>query len=864
MTPPAAPDEDTPTEAWAADAPVGRSSPASDGGRFVPGTVIGGRYRIVGLLGRGGMGQVYRADDLKLSHAVALKFLPPALLRDGAALARLHQEVRLARQIAHPAVCRVFDIGETEGEHFLTMEYIDGEDVASLTRRIGRLPADKALQVARQVCAGLAAAHEAGVLHRDLKPANVMIDGRGRARIADFGLAGLEADLRRGGDASGTPAYMAPEQLAGGAVTRQSEVYSLGLLLFELFTGRRYFDGATVPAVLRQRESGVSFDAGGDGLDPTVARVVRRCLEEDPARRPASVVQVAAALPGGDPLREAIAAGETPSPEMVAAAVTEGALAPRTAGLLLTTVVVLLALLSVGDRFNLHHRVPLEKPPEVLADRARTLLAAIGCEEGADRAFGFRMDQAYLAWDGDPRPPLERWRRLATGQPVTYYFWYRESPVALAPTTDLSPSETDPPAHVEGMARVAFDPRGRLVALEVVPPASRERTKAAPVDWAPLLAAAGLEANRLAPAEPQWSAPVDADEHVAWTTTVPGHPDLPARVEAAAAGGRPVFFSLAAPWAEAPLARPEGADSGQRGAALIGAALLLTVLAGGLGMARRNLRLGRGDRRGAFKVAATIFALVLASNLLGAEPAATLESVLLVLARALSRSLTLSAVTWVLYVALEPYVRRHRPELVVSWTRLLSGEWKDPMVGRDVLIGAALGLAATASLTLAGWLKQAFAAPQPPNRLIEVSTLDGLLPALGVLLRLPVTAIAFSFATLVFVALVRGFVRTEARAAVVLWAALWCAQVLATARSWPMAVAAGLWSAIAVATVTHFGLVAGTALQLVHALTALFPLTTDLAPFYAGRSLMAVGVVAALSIVAWRVSTAGAGRGLED
>ena len=281
-------------------------------------------------------------------------------------------------------------------------------------------------------------------------------------------------------------------------------------------------------------------------------------------------------------------------------------------------------------------------------------------------------------------------------------------------------------------------------------------------------------------------------------------------------------------------------------------------------MARRNLRLGRGDRRGAFRVAATIFALVVASNLLGSEPAATLQSVLVVVAKVLSRGLALSAVTWVLYVALEPYVRRHRPELVVSWTRLLAGEWNDPMVGRDVLIGATLGLAATGALTLAAWLKEAFAAPQAPNRLIEVSTLDGLLPALGVLLRLPVTAIAFSFATLVFVALVRGFVRTEARAAGVLWAALWCAQVLAMARSWPMAVAAGLWSAIAVATVTHFGLVAGTALQLVHALTAFFPLVTDLAPFYAGRSLMVVGVVAALSIAAWRVSTAGARRGLED
>ncbi len=868
MSLPASPDENTPTEAGPGHEPeAAPQAPASDGGRFVPGTVIAGRYRIAGLLGRGGMGQVYRADDLKLSQGVALKFLPPALSRDGAALARFHQEVRLARQIAHPSVCRVFDIGETDGEHFLTMEYIDGEDVASLTRRIGRLPEDKALQVARQVCAGLAAAHEAGVLHRDLKPANVMIDGRGRARIADFGLAGLETELRRGGDASGTPAYMAPEQLAGRAFTRQSEIYSLGLLLFELFTGRRYFDAATVPAVLRQREAGGPFDpAAASGLDPNVARLVGRCLEEDPARRPASVVHVAAALPGGDPLGEAIAAGETPSPEMVAAAPAEGALAPRTAGALLAGVVVLLALVSIGDRFNLHHRVPLEKPPEVLADRARTLLAGLGYEDPVDRAFGFGLDQSYLGWEGDPRPPLERWKRLASGQPLTYFFWYRESPVPLAPVAGRAPSQSDPPARVEGMARLVLDPRGRLLVLEVVPPASRSRATSTPVNWAPLLSAAGLDSSRLAPAAPQWSTPVDADEHVAWSATVPGHPDLPARVEAAAAAGRPVFFSLAPPWTEAPLAKPPAADSAERAAALIGASLLLTVLAGGLVMARRNLRLGRGDRPGARKVAVAVLALSVASSLLAADPAGTIESVIVVLWRILSWGLGLGAVAFVLYVALEPYVRRHRPELIVSWARLLGGEWRDPMVGRDALAGTLLGLAATGSFTLAGWLKETFAAPQPPNRLVEAAALDGALPALGVVLGLPVTAIAFSFATLLFVALVRGFVRTEARAAVALWAALWAAQVLATARSWPMLVATGLWSALAIGTVTRFGLVAGTTFQLVHTLTMLLPLSTDSSAFYAGRSLLSVAFVAALAVAAWRISTGDAGsrRGLED
>ena len=219
------------------------SAPGQD--LFVPGQVLAGRYRIVGLLGGGGMGEVYRADDLRLGQPVALKFLPPGFAADPRRLAVFHNEVRLAREVSHPNVCRVYDIGEVDGQVFLSMEYIDGEDLASLLRRIGRVPHDKALEIARQVCAGLAAAHEKGMLHRDLKPGNVMIDGRGRARITDFGLAALAGSVGRGDIRSGTPAYMAPEQLAGQEVTVRSDIYALGLVLYELFTGSRAIEAKT-------------------------------------------------------------------------------------------------------------------------------------------------------------------------------------------------------------------------------------------------------------------------------------------------------------------------------------------------------------------------------------------------------------------------------------------------------------------------------------------------------------------------------------------------------------------------------------------------------------------------------------------
>src|SRR6202162_2610009 len=148
--------------------PLTRSDPIG-GGRFTPGQIIAERYRVVALAGRGGMGEVYRAEDLTLGQVVALKFLPEALSQDAAALARFHAEVRTARQVSHPNVCRVFDIGEAEGRTFLTMEYVDGEDLASLLRRIGRLPADKGLEIARQLCSGLAPPHAHGVHQRELE-----------------------------------------------------------------------------------------------------------------------------------------------------------------------------------------------------------------------------------------------------------------------------------------------------------------------------------------------------------------------------------------------------------------------------------------------------------------------------------------------------------------------------------------------------------------------------------------------------------------------------------------------------------------------------------------------------------------------
>lgn len=299
---------DAPTATTSADAPTyplppssyqPASHPSRDEGRFAPGMLIAERYRIISLLGHGGMGEVFRADDLTLGQPVALKFLPESTI-DRSMLERFRNEVRIARRISHPNVCRVYDMGETDNHIFLSMEYVDGEDLSSLLRRIGRLPRDKALEISRKICAGLAAAHDKGVLHRDLKPSNIMLDARGEVLIMDFGLAGLAHEIED--VRSGTSAYMAPEQLAGKEVTPRSDIYALGLVLYELFTGKPAFEGKTRDEIMRARRESTPHRLSSlvRDLDPAVELVILRCLEEEPELRPSSALIVSAALPGGE------------------------------------------------------------------------------------------------------------------------------------------------------------------------------------------------------------------------------------------------------------------------------------------------------------------------------------------------------------------------------------------------------------------------------------------------------------------------------------------------------------------------------------------------------------------------------------
>jgi serine/threonine protein kinase len=285
--------------------------PTRESAQLRPGSTLGTRYRIIGLAGRGGMGEVYRAEDLKLEQTVALKLLPEEVARDEARLSRLLDEARIARRVSHPNVCRVYDIGEAEGRHFLSMEWIEGQDLASVLRTEGRLPVDRATFIACQICAGLAAAHDCRVVHRDLKPSNVMLDARGVARITDFGLAAVASVVRGEKAREGTPHYMSPEQFAGEEVSFPSDIYSLGLVLYELFTGRKGYTGETLEELTQQRrELPAPPSSLAPDIDPAVEKLILRCLESDPTRRPPSARALVDALPGGDSIGEALIAAQ--------------------------------------------------------------------------------------------------------------------------------------------------------------------------------------------------------------------------------------------------------------------------------------------------------------------------------------------------------------------------------------------------------------------------------------------------------------------------------------------------------------------------------------------------------------------------
>ena len=836
------------------------SSGSIDHGRFQPGSILGGRYRVLGRLGKGGMGEVYRADDLKLGQPVALKFLPADVDRDPARLTQLHTEVRMARQVAHPNVCRVYDIDETDGHTFLSMEYVDGEDLGSLLKRIGRFPQDRAIEVARQICSGLAAAHERGGIHRDFKPANVMLDSAGKVRITDFGLAGASGEVLR----AGTPAYMAPEQISGAEVTARSDIYALGLVLYEVFTGQRALEGKNLAELIHKREQ-LDFpqpSAIVRDLDPEIERAIMRCLQPDPAVRPSSALSVAAALPGGDPLAAALAAGQTPSPEMVAAAGTSDALSfGMTVLASLWIALSLVALIVLYQRVMLINRVPTPKPPEALLDRAQEALTRLGYQRRYDDAWGVGMSLDYLNFIRNTSAAPDRWKALRAGRPESFFLWYRTSPQGLVPLgLENNVSVANPPRTVAGMTVVAVDASGRLGEFHVVPqPLEEGKAKNEP-DWAALFSAAQLPMETFTPVKPAIVPVVFADERKAWEGRVPEQPDHLIRVEAAAFEGRPVYFVVSGPWSRSARTPQSATPLFNLIINNIAMVVMPALMLAGVVLARGNVKLGRGDRHGAFRAASFLFLATLASWLLGASHTGFPGQDVQRFFNAVGGALFQAGLLWLTYLGLEPYVRRSSPDSLIGWTRLLSGRFRDSRVALDVLIGVCAGLLMTVLYAAHNWLPPLFGFPEPVPISPNPRVLMGMRFVFGGMLAQVVDAISSAMLGMVGLVALRMLLRN------------WWLAALAGLIIYEPVVVSGMFSpgtprldlaigavitGMFILMIIRFGLLATVATLTTHFILLRAPLTTEFGSWRGPLALWYLGVVIALGFSAAYIARTG-------
>ena len=274
----------------------------SRGNAIAVGSVLGGRYRIISALGEGGMGIVYKAHDIELDDVVALKMLRPGLLVDVEQLDRLKSEIKLARRITHPNVLRTFDFGEVDGHPYISMEYVRGLTLRYLLSEAKRVPYSAALRIARQLAAGLAAAHEVGVLHRDIKPENLILEANGNAKLMDFGIA---RPLRRStpghteaGTFVGTPDYCSPEQLSAGEVDERSDIYACGVLMSEMFCGGKPFAGGNTMEIYQAQVSDAPVRPSSlwAGIPPELETVILRCVRCAPDARFASAAELGLAL----------------------------------------------------------------------------------------------------------------------------------------------------------------------------------------------------------------------------------------------------------------------------------------------------------------------------------------------------------------------------------------------------------------------------------------------------------------------------------------------------------------------------------------------------------------------------------------
>jgi len=686
---------------------------------------------------------------------------------------------------------------------------------------------------------------------------------RRAVQALDFGIGEFSNPYEPEQDSSrsGTPAYMAPEQLEGREVTVQSDLYSLGLILYELFTGKPAFQADSVAELSRLHSESApsSITTHVSDIDPAVDRVIARCLDKDPARRPVSAVALAAALPGGDPLAAALAAGETPSPELVAASGGEGGMHPGLAvGLFALLLLGVFLYAGWGSQAKLHRWIDVDATADELRVRARDLCASVGySDDPFDEVHGFGSYKAWLRYLAQNDTSATRWERVVEG-PSGVVYWYRQSPDRLMPRgTGQQAGYNDPPHLVARMVRLLLRPDGRLMQFTAIPPEfPAEIDSTATWDWDTFFRASGLDRADFTPVDTDWFPSTFATERLAWEGRFPDSPELAVRIEAGRVDGLPVHWLVRGDWSDDTRTSVGSAARPWKDPQTWGTGLFLSALFGSFLLAWRNVRVGRGDIQGAFRLAVFITLLMTVDWLLRATFPTNPNRFSDFLFFAMGFNAFVGALVFALYLALEPLVRRRWPGSLVAWTRLVHGEVRDPLVGRAILLGGVTHLVMSGLELAQMWIAEGVGMPPVRPGNINWNSLLGVGHWIRFTANGLVNGMLQPMLFLILLVLLRFPLRRDLPTNLV-FVALLGVMNLGGGYEWWLDLTLGVVRAVVLLFVlTRWGLLAATFASFSDRMLSTFPVTLDPTPAYRDPSnyvlvvLIGIGALAVWTTLA--------------